>query len=76
MLNEPEVTMGTATTKTDHLPRSLELDIAVCDGDESMRVLIDRDELCGTGPANARVQVTRRDGSLAEMVLPIGGSRA
>lgn len=62
--------------KTEQTQRSLELDIAVCDGDETLRVFIDRDELCGTGPANARVQVTRRDGTLSEMVLPIGGSRA
>ncbi len=67
--------MMTAAQKNDR-PQRLALRLDLCEGDEAVRVFIDRDQLCGPGPVRATVQVTRRDGSMDEMTLPMGASGA
>lgn len=49
----------------------LALSLALCEGDEDVRVTINRDELARPGPARARVVVRGRDGAEHEMLVDL-----
>jgi hypothetical protein len=49
----------------------LALSLALCEGDEDVRVTINRDELSRPGPARARVVVRGRDGVETEMLVDL-----